>query len=184
MKYTPPRDSEDSNAPFVDADPANGQQGSEIPAGALENPQREIVTAIKKMGMEPSENTDQLGTALYEAATTSDFVVEDKSSTGTAYILKPKGQVTYSKLEDGQRIRFIVSHANEGAATINAYGTGAISAKKYAGTAALSSGDLLVGAVVNLPITHPETFGNLLQHHTKPQALPIMTLSSKLCPSW
>jgi len=189
MKYTPPRDSEDSNAPFVDADPANGQQGSEIPAGALENPQREIVTAIKKMGMEPSENTDQLGTALYEAATTSDFVVEDKSSTGTAYILKPKGQVTYSKLEDGQRIRFIVSHANEGAATINAYGTGAISAKKYAGTAALSSGDLLVGAVVEFAYnasgnfwefvsTSYETSG-VANYDTFFQAMPFLVVNGK-----
>ena len=65
MKYTPPLDSEDAEAGFVDADPANGKEGSLIPAGALENPQREIINAIKGAGLTPSatDNT-QLKQAL------------------------------------------------------------------------------------------------------------------------
>ena len=48
MKYTPPLDSQDQDAGYVNADPANGTEGSKIPAAALENPQREIVGAISK----------------------------------------------------------------------------------------------------------------------------------------
>ena len=54
MKYTPPIGSTNQNAPFVDADPANGIEGSIIPAGALENPQREIINAIQDAGFTPS----------------------------------------------------------------------------------------------------------------------------------
>ena len=55
MNYTPPIDSTNPNAPFVDADPANGKEGSIIPAGALENPQREIINAIQDAGLTPSK---------------------------------------------------------------------------------------------------------------------------------
>lgn len=148
MKYTPPLNSEDPDAIYVNADPANGQEGSIIPAGALENPQREIVAAITKLGMTPAEANNQLGTALFEAATISDFCAEASSSAANVYVLSSTGQVQYSALTDGQRIRFKVVHPNSGSATINAYGTGAKPAKKYAGTADLSSGDLLTGAIV------------------------------------
>ena len=53
MKYTPPL-GESANASYVNADPANGQEGSVIPAGALENPQREIINAITDAGLTPS----------------------------------------------------------------------------------------------------------------------------------
>lgn len=189
MKYTPPLDATDDNAAFVNADPQNGKEGSEIPAGALENPQREIVAAISKLGITPSTDNNQLGTALYEAATISDFCAEASTSTGSAYILNSVGQVTFSELSNGQRVRFIVSHANSGAATINAYGTGAIQAKKYAGTAALSSGDLLVGAVVEFAYnasgnfwefisTSYETSG-VANYDTFFQALPFLSVNGK-----
>ena len=54
MKYTPPLGSDNADAPFVDADPANGKEGSIIPAAALENPQREIVAAIQDAGLSPN----------------------------------------------------------------------------------------------------------------------------------
>ncbi|MBQ9236105.1 MAG: hypothetical protein IJ184_06560 [Alphaproteobacteria bacterium] len=148
MKYTPPLDSQDQDARYVNADPANGTEGSKIPAAALENPQREIVGAISKMGITPAEGNTQLGTAVYDAATLDGFCTEASSSTGSAYVLNSAGTVTYSQLRDGQKIRFTVAHANTGSATIDAYGIGAKPAKKYAGSADLSSGDLLVGAVV------------------------------------
>lgn len=65
MKYTPPLNSEDPNAGFVNADPANGQEGSIIPAGALEYPQREIVNVITDAGFTPSEtDNSQLKNAI------------------------------------------------------------------------------------------------------------------------
>ena len=148
MKYTPPLDSQDQDAGYVNADPANGTEGSKIPAAALENPQREIVGAISKMGITPAENNNQLGTAVYDAATLDGYCLEDTSSAADAYVLKTAGTVTYSELRDGQKIRFEVVHANTGSVTINAYGTGAKPAKKYAGSSDLSSSDLLVGAIV------------------------------------
>ena len=117
MKYTPPLNSEDPDAIYVNADPANGQEGSIIPAGALENPQREIVAAITKLGMTPAEANNQLGTALFEAATISDFCTEASSSAANVYVLSSTGQVQYSALTDGQRIRFKVVHPNSGSAT-------------------------------------------------------------------
>lgn len=54
MKYTPPLDSTNPNAGYVNADPANGQEGSIIPAGALEDPQREIIAVITDAGLTPS----------------------------------------------------------------------------------------------------------------------------------
>ena len=56
MKYTPPLDSQDQDAGYVNADPANGTEGSKIPAAALENPQREIVAAIQDAGLSPNAN--------------------------------------------------------------------------------------------------------------------------------
>lgn len=189
MKYTPPLDAENPNAGYVNADPANGQEGSIIPAGALENPQREIINAIQAVGMTPVDANNQLGTALYEAATNSDFCLEASGSTGSAYVLSGSGQTTYSRLTDGQRVRFIVAHANSGAATINAYGTGAKQAKKYAGTSALSSGDLLAGAVVEFTYnatgdywefisTSYETSG-VAQYDTFFQAMPFLVVNGR-----
>lgn len=64
MKYTPPLDSDNPNAGFINADPANGQEGSIIPAGALENPQREIINAIIDAGLTPSTDNSQLKQAI------------------------------------------------------------------------------------------------------------------------
>lgn len=56
MKYTQPLNETNPNASYVNADPAQGKQGSIIPAGAIENPQREIVNAITAAGLTPSES--------------------------------------------------------------------------------------------------------------------------------
>ncbi len=64
MQYTPPLDATDDNAAFVNADPQNGKEGSEIPAGALENPQREIINVITDAGLTPSADNSQLKQAI------------------------------------------------------------------------------------------------------------------------
>lgn len=149
MKYKAPLNSQDPNAGYVNADPANGQEGSIIPAEALENPQREIVNAIQKLGITPSETQkDQLATAIYDTATISDYCIEGSGSEANSYILSSTGSINYTSLRDGQRVRFTILHPNTGASTINAYGTGVKPIKKFAGSADLSSGDLLSGAVV------------------------------------
>ncbi len=43
-----------ADAPYVDADPANGVDGSIVPAAAIEDTQREIVNVIIQAGLTPS----------------------------------------------------------------------------------------------------------------------------------
>lgn len=65
MKYYPPIGSSDPNAPYVDDNPAAGQEGSAVPAKAIEHPQREIVTVLTSVGLEPNENSvSQLNEAI------------------------------------------------------------------------------------------------------------------------
>lgn len=65
MKYQPPIGSADPNASYVDDNPAAGQEGSAVPAKAVEHPQREIQTVITAAGLTPDENqVDQLNEAI------------------------------------------------------------------------------------------------------------------------
>jgi hypothetical protein len=65
MRYYPPIGSVDPNAPYIDDNPAAGQEGSAVPAKAVEHPQREIVTVLMSVGMEPDETrVDQLNEAI------------------------------------------------------------------------------------------------------------------------
>ena len=76
MKYNPPYGSSNPDAPFINATP--GQKGSPIPAEALEYTQREIVNAITRAGLTPSN--DNLG-QLYQAM--------QKAVAGGSYTLPP-----------------------------------------------------------------------------------------------
>lgn len=58
MKYVPPIGGA-INAPYVDANPAAGTEGSAVPAAAIEHPMREIEAAILAAGLVPS--TGNLG---------------------------------------------------------------------------------------------------------------------------
>lgn len=59
MLYLPPSGSTDPNAHFVGKNTGAGTQGSKVPAGAIENPQREIQAAIIDSGQGPTN--DDLG---------------------------------------------------------------------------------------------------------------------------
>lgn len=55
MRYFEPVGSADPNAPYVDE--SSGQEGSAVPAKAIEFPQREIMTVIVGAGLTPDENS-------------------------------------------------------------------------------------------------------------------------------
>jgi hypothetical protein len=55
MKYQPPYGVNDPDAPYINGDPSIGRQGSIIPAGAVEYPQRELVTTIEAAKMTPDD---------------------------------------------------------------------------------------------------------------------------------
>ena len=56
MKYVKPLNETDVNASYKNADPANAQKGSTVPAEAIEHPQREIIAAIEEAGLTPSDS--------------------------------------------------------------------------------------------------------------------------------
>lgn len=65
MKYVPPLGAVDPEAPYVDANPDAGTEGSPVGAKVFEQPQREIVNLILALGLTPTEdNVTQLATAL------------------------------------------------------------------------------------------------------------------------
>jgi hypothetical protein len=64
MEYVPPLGSVDPNAPYVDANPAAGLDGSAVPAAAIEQPMREIVFVETQAGLAPAEGDT---TQLYDA---------------------------------------------------------------------------------------------------------------------
>ncbi len=65
MKYNAPSHAESENAPFIDGDPVRGIEGSVVPAKSIEYPQREIVNAIEKAGLTPTNDAlDQLALAI------------------------------------------------------------------------------------------------------------------------
>lgn len=64
MKYIQPVGAE-ADAPYIDANPAAGIEGSPVPAAAIEHPQREIMEVIEDAGLNPnSENLAQLLEAI------------------------------------------------------------------------------------------------------------------------
>ena len=76
MKYTQPLN-EVEDAHYVNGDPTIGQTGSIIPAGALENPQREIVNAITDAGLTPSaSNNSQLAQAISAKITAATSAIQ------------------------------------------------------------------------------------------------------------
>lgn len=63
MKYFPPVGSADPDAPYIDE--STGQEGSAVPARAIEYPQREIMTVITSAGLTPDEGSvSQLNEAI------------------------------------------------------------------------------------------------------------------------
>ena len=63
MKYFPPVGSADPDAPYIDE--STGQEGSAVPARAIEYPQREIMTVITSAGLTPDEGSvSQLDEAI------------------------------------------------------------------------------------------------------------------------
>ena len=53
------------NAPYINANPAQGIEGSPVPAAAIEHPQREILNVIEKAGLVPdAANLEQLHQAI------------------------------------------------------------------------------------------------------------------------
>lgn len=98
MKYTQPLN-EAEDASYVDGNPATGSTGSIIPAGALENPQREIVNAITDAGLTPSASSNsQLAQAITTKITTASSNLQTQINGKQATITGAATTVTGSNL--------------------------------------------------------------------------------------
>jgi hypothetical protein len=98
MKYTQPLN-EAEDASYIDGNPATGLTGSIIPAGALENPQREIVNAITDAGLTPSASSNsQLAQAISTKITAASNTLQTQINGKQATITGAATTVTGSNL--------------------------------------------------------------------------------------
>lgn len=142
MQYTQPYDQIDPNASYVNGNPSTGTQGSIIPAGAIEQDQRELVNAILGAGLTPS-STDV--TQLYQAMLIGGFSVAG----GTPNAIIATLGTSPGAYKTGQIVRLKITSTNTGPVTVNVNNLGVKSIVNSAG-AALGAGALALGAVVEL----------------------------------
>lgn len=98
MKYTQPLN-EQEDASYVNGDPSTGLTGSIIPAGALENPQREIVNAITSAGLTPSASSNsQLAQAISTLISNSASAIQTQVDGKQATVIGAATTITSSNL--------------------------------------------------------------------------------------
>jgi microcystin-dependent protein len=84
MKYAPPLGSSNPDANYINPNPAIGQQGSPVPAEAIEPTMREIVNTITLAGLEPrADNLSQLAQAIWRLSNKVPPSEENKLLLGT-----------------------------------------------------------------------------------------------------
>lgn len=105
MKYAQPIGGA-VNAPYVDANPVGGIEGSAVPAAAIEGPQREIVAVITGAGLVPDDgDLTQLRQAIQRMIEGSDFKDSCRAAT-TANVAALSGLLTIDGivLDAGNRV--------------------------------------------------------------------------------
>lgn len=154
MLYTPPSGSTDPNASYVGKDVAAGKQGSKIAPGAVENPQREIMSVIaagKALGLDDGSNGD-LAQMLKVARS---GLLGRYVATGTPDAIAIAPQPVYVKLVEGMRFRFKIPGANVTNATTSptfaVNGIAPVALKTRSGRDP-AVGDLVAGNVVEAEI--------------------------------
>lgn len=144
MKYQPPHGSSDPDAPYVDGDPSIAREGSIVPAGSIELPQREIVNFINVSGLTPSDG-DLLQLARSARTQKVNFAVDTGSVNALSIALDPP-LLAYRQ---GLPIRVLVANTNTGPATINVNGLGPRPVKR-ANAANLVGGDIQAGGIAEM----------------------------------
>ena len=147
MKYNQPHGVADTDAAYVNGNPATGVEGSIPPAAALEAPQREIVTAILGSGQTPSpDDTGQLWKAIQRAGM---FHYGAATGTASAIVVATTTPAT-TTIPSGYTIAIKIAHASAGTGTeqttISVAGSTPTRATRPDGTN-LYTGDLLVGQI-------------------------------------
>lgn len=132
MLYNAPFGATDTNASYVNGNPAAGIRGSIPPAAAIEQGQREVVNFIADSGLTPS-GTDlhQLGKSVQSGQVT--YAADTGAANAMVVTLSPV-PVSYRA---GMQIRVKAAYANTGAAAINVNGLGSKAVVDANGTALL-----------------------------------------------
>lgn len=117
-----------ANAPYVNANPAGGVEGSAVPAGAIEYPQRELANLIADAGLAPS-NAD-----LTQVAKAVRTLMQKRSATaaaasGSADALTAAYSPAVTALTDRMKLTVVASTANTSTTPTFTPASGTIAAK-------------------------------------------------------
>lgn len=143
MKYNQPYGVSDPKAPYINGNPATGQQGSIPPAASIEYPQREIVNLIADANLAVPDNGDlhQLAKAVQSQLLISD----DDAGTSNAY------QVTMTPAPTAHfkymTVICKIGNTNTGASVLNVNALGPKPIRHPADNSELSAGELKQGAI-------------------------------------
>jgi hypothetical protein len=156
VKYQPPHGISDPNAPYINGNPALGQQGSIPPAAVFEQPQREIVGVVEKSGFVTSD-IDLLQLAKGIRSQRLNYAVDTGTANNIVVVfdppfVQPTNPYTVG-LELHVRIRFTTINldpggTDSGLTSINA-GAGNVRVRRMNG-ADRNPGDLTQGAIATL----------------------------------
>ena len=133
----------DANASYVNGDPSLGQEGSYFPGEAIEHGQREIVAAIVASGLTPDHTVlTQLRQAIARSASGATWFA--CVGTANAYTLSATAAFDVPTAPfDGQMLRFVPNHTNDGPATATVGGV--TKSIRSFDDAALIGGELVLG---------------------------------------
>ena len=150
--YVPPTGSTDPNASYVGKSVAAGTQGSRVPPGAVEYPQREIaaiIAAAYLAGLPAPTNADLA--QMLKAVRSG--LLNRFTATGTPDAIAIAPQPAYVGLVEGMRFRIKIPGAGSNTTTTPALGVNSLTApiRRRDGSAP-ASGDLVAGLVVEFEI--------------------------------
>lgn len=141
MKYHAPYGSTDPDAPYVDKSVPGAVRGSAVPAPAIEDPQREIVSVISGAGIVPA-NGNQLAKAIQSGGLIYAVAGGSANALTAALLLSP------AALVPGLVVNVMIAANNTGAATLSLNGSAPAPIKTLAG-AALQRDDMVGGAIMS-----------------------------------
>lgn len=145
MKYNQPYDqASNPNAPFVNGNPSAGVQGSIIPAGAVEYPQRELVNLIQAAGLTPDNgDLSQVVKAIQSN------VLRSAVAAGSASAVTATLNPVPANIGVGFRVTLKLAVALSPGATFSPNGIAAATIKLMSG-ADIRTGDTAPGQMVDL----------------------------------
>ncbi|HKD76355.1 MAG TPA: hypothetical protein VKB76_12710 [Ktedonobacterales bacterium] len=146
MKYNQPYGITDTNASYINGNPAAGIQGSIVPAEAIEFDQREIVNSILQSGLDPDNGNLQ---QLWQATQRNPWITHACVDGGTAGAMQATLNPSPLALFYGMDIRIKPAYDCPGPSTLNLNTIGAYPVVR-AGGAALAAGDYIAGEVLCL----------------------------------